>query len=175
MIRIQAELCSGCRQCETVCAFAHFSGAVARKMARIQVAKEEAIGLDCPVVCQQCVERYCIDACPVGALSVGSHGAVIVDQEKCVGCGQCENACPIGAVHLFEGLPLICDLCGGSPRCVETCTMDALVYEADVSDAVSLTANGDKSVDAEEKRLRYAIQQTEAQRVGMTEDEEELS
>jgi len=143
-------------------------------MARIQVMKEEEIGLDCAVVCQQCVERYCIDACPVGALSIGQLGAVVVDPEICIGCGQCANACPIGAVHLFEGLPLICDLCGGSPRCVETCTMDALVFEADQSEVVSLAGReSGPGVDGEERRLRYARERTATQRAGMPRGEGE--
>ena len=174
MIRIQAERCSGCRQCEVVCAFTHSAGAVARQLARIQVVKEEAVGLDCPVVCQQCAERYCIDACPVDALSIGSLGAVVVNRETCIGCGQCENACPIGAVHLFEGAPMICDLCGGSPRCVETCTMDALVFEADQSEAVSFAGRRPgHGVDGAERRLRYARERAETQRAGMPRGEGE--
>jgi Fe-S-cluster-containing hydrogenase component 2 len=36
----------------------------------------------------------CIEACMVGAAKA-YHGQVIVDPEKCTGCGRCENACPI--------------------------------------------------------------------------------
>ena len=42
--------------------------------------------------CQEC--QY---ACPVGAISMDSKGAHI-DQEKCIGCGQCYKNCASEAI-----------------------------------------------------------------------------
>ena len=67
----------------------------------------------------------CVSACPVDALSVDpDYGAVIVDREKCTGCGDCITACPgtVPFLHPGDNKATICDLCGGEPKCVEVCT-----------------------------------------------------
>ena len=158
MIRVNVELCSGCRQCEVTCAFGRFQGRVEKTLARVRVVRVEATGVDAPVMCQQCQERYCVHACSVEALRVGERGEVLVDIETCVGCGQCEQACPIGAIHLVNDIPLVCDLCDGSPRCVAACTMGALSFEEEACETISLAsvkAPLSGTEDAQEKARRY--------------------
>jgi formate dehydrogenase beta subunit len=36
----------------------------------------------------------CVEACQFGAIKMGPKGYPVVDEEKCVGCGACETACP---------------------------------------------------------------------------------
>jgi Fe-S-cluster-containing hydrogenase component 2 len=157
MITLELAKCSGCSRCEVNCSFFH-SGKIGRSGARIKVVKVEEIGIDFPLVCQQCSERYCIK-CPEKAIEVGPLGQVIVSPTLCTACGTCELMCPIGAIELYEEIPLVCDLCGGDPRCVKACTLDAIHYEADVSGAVSLKAfkKSSRRLGPEEKRLRYAM------------------
>jgi Fe-S-cluster-containing hydrogenase component 2 len=49
--------------------------------------------------------------------------AVLVDKEKCTACGQCIEVCPgkVPFIHPTENYAVICDLCGGEPKCVEAC------------------------------------------------------
>ncbi len=75
MIRIDASKCTGCRCCEAACAF-HHTGSGGRLLSRIRVVNLYELGVDAPVVCQQCVERYCI-ACPEDALTLGPLGQVV--------------------------------------------------------------------------------------------------
>jgi Fe-S-cluster-containing dehydrogenase component len=65
-----------------------------------------------------------VQECPVNALSVSKEtGAVLVNAETCIGCGKCIEACPgrIPHMHPLEKRILICDLCGGEPKCVKVC------------------------------------------------------
>ncbi|NIQ04944.1 MAG: 4Fe-4S dicluster domain-containing protein, partial [Candidatus Korarchaeota archaeon] len=62
--------------------------------------------------------------CPVEALSINRKtAAVSVDNEKCIACGKCIEACPgrIPHMHPAEDHILICDLCNGDPQCVKVC------------------------------------------------------
>ena len=157
MITLDLARCSGCSRCEVNCSFFH-SGKIGRSGARIKVVKIEDIGIDYPVVCQQCRERYC-SKCPETAIEIGPLGQVIVSPTLCTACGTCEIMCPIGAIELYEEIPHVCDLCGGDPRCVRACTLGAIRYEAKTTEAVSLKAfkKDSRKLDPEQKRLRYTM------------------
>ncbi len=127
MIVIDGSICSGCRRCEVNCSFFR-TGRVGRAKSRVKVVKVEEIGLDFPVTCRQCQERYCLN-CPESAIEVGTLGQVIVSPTICNACGVCETLCPIGAVELVEEIPYVCDLCGGETRCVKECNLGAIRFE----------------------------------------------
>lgn len=50
------------------------------------------------------------------------------DADTCIGCGVCEKVCKYSAIKLSEGKALVCDLCGGDPKCVARCPTGALEY-----------------------------------------------
>ncbi|MFZ3131829.1 MAG: 4Fe-4S binding protein [Desulfosporosinus sp.] len=49
-----------------------------------------------------------------------------VDQEKCTGCGQCVDVCPIEAIELDNGMAVISDECIECGACVDACPMEAI-------------------------------------------------
>jgi len=135
-LHVFPDRCTGCRACEVACVAAH-EGVFGRTAARIKVVKNEPMGLDYPNVCRGCTRPPCVEACPVEALrkdqadgNSPTTGAVILSEEKCIGCGACVEACPFGAadLHPQSELALICDLCGGDPACVTRCATGAIVY-----------------------------------------------
>lgn len=39
----------------------------------------------------------CVGACPVGAISFDAKGNVVIDPKKCISCGTCYAVCPVEA------------------------------------------------------------------------------
>lgn len=126
---VEAEKCAGCRQCEMVCSFWH-EEKFSPTLSRVTVIKVDEKGVDYPVFCRQCPTCPPEEACPTDAFKRTPEGVVDVDDDACNGCGQCVAACGFAAVKLnLESKPVVCDLCGGSPICVERCPTGAILYE----------------------------------------------
>jgi carbon-monoxide dehydrogenase iron sulfur subunit len=129
-----------CRGCEIACALAHVDSedlvqALFEQGAQPRIYIESAEGLAVPLQCRHCEDAPCMRVCPTGALSrPGKAGPVLADQEKCIGCEFCVQACPFGVIRLAsKGKVLIkCDLCmrrqaeGLPPACVAACPVAAL-------------------------------------------------
>ncbi|MBS7658995.1 MAG: 4Fe-4S dicluster domain-containing protein [Candidatus Bathyarchaeia archaeon] len=114
--------CSGCRKCEIACSLFH-EGKIWPEASRIRIFMLFP-GLEVPHLCTQCDNYPCVNSCKFNALSINEKtGAVIVNKEACTACGVCINACPgkVPWLHPKEKYVLICDLCGGNPKCVEEC------------------------------------------------------
>ena len=153
MIKVDISKCTGCKRCESVCAFFH-TGRINNHLARIKIINIYEIGIDGPVVCIQCSERYCMN-CPSNALTIGPFGQVIVSPTLCTLCCICEAACPIGAIEIFNDLLYVCDLCGGKPKCIEACTEGAITYDDKDGDNPSLSIIKDKTSDMNTSQKQY--------------------
>jgi Fe-S-cluster-containing dehydrogenase component len=100
--------CMGCHACEVACKQEHGLG-VGPRLVRV-VEK----GCDfVPVYCHHCADAPCRKACPAVAISRNTQGVVLIDNDLCIGCKECVEACPFGAMQFEEekGLAVKCDLC----------------------------------------------------------------
>ncbi len=97
---IDLRRCDGCQsvgkppQCTAACIQGHF---VPEPMEWIQVFEPELPGGGTqfvPMPCQQCQNPPCVNVCPVAATFTTPEGVVLIDQERCIGCRICMEACP---------------------------------------------------------------------------------
>lgn len=51
--------------------------------------------------CQNCLEHPCVEICPKKAISI-QNGRSYIDEEKCIKCGMCINACEYHAIVRHE-------------------------------------------------------------------------
>jgi Fe-S-cluster-containing hydrogenase component 2 len=131
IVTIEPELCIGCKQCAMNCSYEH-EGIYSKSYARIKLVTFEEKCLTVPVTCAYCDEALCEKVCPTGAMTHDKEtGAAKVIENLCIGCKECANICPIGAIdfHPVKKVAMRCDLCGGEPKCVVNCPKGALQYE----------------------------------------------
>ncbi len=65
---------------------------------------------------------------PVSGTDLGAD-MLIVDCDKCIGCGVCEEDCPFGAISVENGCAVVGDSCTLCGACVEGCEPGALFME----------------------------------------------
>ena len=129
-LHIDPGKCTECLQCEMACSFEN-EGVFNPAKSRIKVFTFHQEGSFVPYTCTQCVEAWCMQACPVDAIVVNlATGAKDVLEDRCVGCKVCTIACPFGTVNYNQdtGKVIKCDLCGGDPACATACPTDAITF-----------------------------------------------
>ncbi len=57
-----------------------------------------------PVLCNHCTDAPCVEECPVEpkAMFKADDGTTLYNEERCIGCGACQAACPYSAEKLDE-------------------------------------------------------------------------
>ncbi len=89
-----------------------------------------------PKLCNHCDNPPCVQVCPVGATFTTHDGVVLVDDDYCIGCRYCIQACPYGArwFHPEKHVAAKCTFCyhrltrGLEPACVEVCPTGARIF-----------------------------------------------
>ena len=73
--------------------------------------------------CRHCPDAPCKDACNYDAFYEVSPGIWGIDPDQCIGCGDCQKACPYDAIVMEDGVAKKCTLCG---ECIKHCPFNAL-------------------------------------------------
>lgn len=141
--------CAGCRTCSVACAdlnntpvglnlrrVIEFEGGSWKKSAE-GTWRQDVFAYYVSIGCNECADPACVKVCPTKAhFKRAEDGLVVIDREKCIGCGMCARACPYGVPQLDakRGKMLKCDGCvartsrGMMPVCVESCPERALEF-----------------------------------------------
>ncbi len=135
--------CTGCQRCEYNCSMVN-EGEVRPYLSRIRVRQNMYFGANGPTedyrhgdgvygnwsfapdTCKQCANPACANACPMSAISADPvTGARVIDEDKCIGCGMCVNACPwhMPRINPEKRKSTKCISCGA---CVAGCPTSAL-------------------------------------------------
>ncbi len=118
--------CTGCGICELACIQEKRESTPLKS--RIRVVRMKPV-FNFALACRACEDAKCVKACPEKALTQSENtGLIMVSDKKCKGCDWCVQACEHGGITIHDdtGLAVVCDLCGGTPQCVEFCPEEAL-------------------------------------------------
>ncbi|MBN1858045.1 4Fe-4S binding protein [Candidatus Bipolaricaulota bacterium] len=124
---VDVERCVGCQCCVFACARRIGVGGTADARIDVRSAGGMRKGF-VVIVCRACPDPPCARVCPTDALTPRAGGGVIFRDAACIGCGNCREACPFGAV-LWDNeqrKPMICVYCG---VCASFCPYEVLAYE----------------------------------------------
>ncbi len=164
--------CSGCYNCQLACKDEHVDNdwrpysapqpnvgqfwMKIQEYARGTVPKVKLHYI--PLTCAHCEDPGCMAACPAQAIYKREDELVLIDPDKCTGCGACAVACPAGVIYKNEKLGIFqkCTGCahladhGEKPRCVDACHSGALKL-VDADEARKYAEEGESFVPAEWK------------------------
>lgn len=154
---IDLKRCIGCNTCAIACKVENSTGpgifwcsVEDREVGTYPLVSRQFL----PKSCAHCQNPACVEVCPTGASYQREDGIVLIDYDKCIGCGYCIVACPYGARYYNKekvgyfgaeltpneelgykqhqvGVVEKCNFCihrveeGREPACVEACPVEA--------------------------------------------------
>lgn len=148
---IDSSLCVGCKSCQVACKSVHglpsedsedpvkYSYPAKITATTWTYIAENSSRVSVKRMCNHCTSAECIKNCPEAAI-IKYAGMVLIDQDRCIGCGTCEKVCPyhaVGVLHrdvnkMKRNKAFKCDACISLnlslPACVKACPTESLQY-----------------------------------------------
>ena len=130
--------CIGCHACTTACKSEHDVAIGVNRTYVKQVEKGEfpdTRRIFSVMRCNHCTDAPCVEICPVEALFIREDGIVDFDNNRCIGCKSCMQACPYDALYIDPNTNTAakCNYCahrvdvGREPACVTVCPEHAII------------------------------------------------
>ncbi len=130
--------CIGCHACTTACKSEHDDPIGVNRTYVKQVEKgvfPDTRRIFSVMRCNHCSDAPCVDICPTEALFIREDGIVDFDNNRCIGCKACMQACPYDALYIDPDTQTAakCNFCahrvdvGREPACVSVCPEHAII------------------------------------------------
>jgi Fe-S-cluster-containing dehydrogenase component/formate-dependent nitrite reductase membrane component NrfD len=139
--------CIGCHVCTTACKSEHDVAIGVNRTWVKQVEKGEFPNtrrLFSVMRCNHCTDAPCVEICPTEALFFREDGIVDFNNDRCIACKSCMQACPYDALYIDPKTETAakCNYCahrvdvGLEPACVNVCPEHAII-SGDMEDTES--------------------------------------
>ncbi len=118
--------------------------------------------------CNQCEDAPCMAICPTSALFRSDNGVVDFQDDDCIGCKSCMNACPYDALYINPETNTAhkCNMCNHrleqnlEPSCQIVCPTEAIII-GDLDDPTSkisqMISRNDVAVRAPEQNTKPKV------------------
>jgi Fe-S-cluster-containing dehydrogenase component/DMSO reductase anchor subunit len=154
--------CVACNACNVACILENGWSVHPRKIYTYNDESSHLLPpLNLSLACNHCEIPVCLNSCPTASYYRDTlTNAVIIEDEKCIGCRYCQWNCPYDAPKFNDEKGIIekCNLCcsllieGGVPACSNSCPTGALKFEE-----ISQSSKGNFPVWFPDKKLIPAI------------------
>jgi len=144
-LKIDEQLCWGCRACEVAC---KQENRTAKGVSLIAVREDGPRWIDDQAqfafqvnLCRHCDQPPCAEACPAEAIVKRSDGVVVMEYARCTGCQACIQECPYDSIayDTDRNIAQKCNLChhrvdqGLIPACADNiCLAHCISFEMQV-------------------------------------------
>ncbi|MEM7096436.1 MAG: 4Fe-4S dicluster domain-containing protein [Actinomycetota bacterium] len=168
---LDSDNCIGCHACTVACKSEHDVplGVNRTWVKYIETGTFPDVARKFTVMrCNQCDDAPCMSICPTSALFRADNGVVDFQDDNCIGCKSCMNACPYDALYINPETNTAhkCNMCnhrvevGLEPSCQIVCPTEAIII-GDLDDPASkisqLMARNDTQVRAPEQNTKPKV------------------